>query len=294
MSVSKSIAEPIFKPSAVSTRRAITSSWIDAGTNNRVPEWQIWPECRNVAQSDPAIAMSRSASSSRMFALLPPSSSVTFFTVLDASCMMRRPTSVDPVNATLSTIGFDASSSPAAAPAPGTTLITPGGNKSVSCKMRANSSVDIGVYVAGLITIELPVASAGAAFHIIRMNGKFHGVIAAVTPYGSRRTMPHCTAGKSFHGTGSYSPIVDDSCARMRQCSTPSAIENRLAMRSVCPASSASIWESTGKAAVSASHALSIRRDRSSCGISAHTPESNAFRAASIPRRMSSLPPRAT
>ena len=40
-----------------------------------------------------------------MFADLPPSSSVTFFTVPDASCMMRRPTSVEPVNATLSTSG---------------------------------------------------------------------------------------------------------------------------------------------------------------------------------------------
>ncbi len=54
-----------------------------------------------------------------MFADLPPSSSVTFFTVPDASCMMRRPTSVEPVNATLSTSGCCASSSPALPPGPG-------------------------------------------------------------------------------------------------------------------------------------------------------------------------------
>ncbi len=74
--------------------------WISA----RVPDSQTWPLWKNVPQSTPETARSRSASSRTMFADLPPSSSVTFFTVLDASCMMRRPTSVDPVNATLSTM----------------------------------------------------------------------------------------------------------------------------------------------------------------------------------------------
>src|SRR5438132_845154 len=67
-----------------------------------------------------------------MFADLPPSSRVTFFTVPDASCMMRRPTSVEPVNATLSTSGCCASSSPALPPGPVIKLTTPGG-MSASC-----------------------------------------------------------------------------------------------------------------------------------------------------------------
>ena len=62
-----------------------------------------------------------------MLADLPPSSSVTGFTVPDASCMMRRPTSVDPVNAVLSTSGLAASSSPTVPPGPARMLTTPGG-----------------------------------------------------------------------------------------------------------------------------------------------------------------------
>jgi hypothetical protein len=61
-------------------------------------------------------------------------------------------------------------------------LKTPGGNRSDSWTILPNSVVDIGVYVAGFTIIVLPVASAGAAFHIMRMNGKFHGVIAEHTP----------------------------------------------------------------------------------------------------------------
>ena len=77
-----------------------------------MPDSHTWPPWKNVPHSTAAAAMSRSASSSTMLADLPPSSRVTGFTVPDASCMMRRPTSVEPVNAVLSTIGLAASSSP--------------------------------------------------------------------------------------------------------------------------------------------------------------------------------------
>ena len=43
--------------------------------------------------------------------------------------------------------------------------------------------------VAGLTTIEQPAASAGPALRVIMAAGKFHGVIAAVTPMGSFITM---------------------------------------------------------------------------------------------------------
>jgi hypothetical protein len=45
------------------------------------------------------------ASSKTMFAALPPSSSVSFFAVPASAFWMRLPTSVEPVNATLSTSG---------------------------------------------------------------------------------------------------------------------------------------------------------------------------------------------
>jgi hypothetical protein len=38
---------------------------------------------------------------------------------------------------------------------------------------------------AGLSTIELPMASAGATFHIAMRSGKFHGTMAPITPSGS-------------------------------------------------------------------------------------------------------------
>src|SRR3954454_20771852 len=56
---------------------------------------------------------------------LPPNSSVVFLIVEEASCMIRRPTTVEPVNDTLSTSGLEASSSPTDAPPPVITLTTP-------------------------------------------------------------------------------------------------------------------------------------------------------------------------
>ena len=47
---------------------------------------------------------------------------------------------------------------------------------------------DHGVSGAGFSTTVLPAASAGAIFARLIWIGKFHGVIAATTPAGSRRT----------------------------------------------------------------------------------------------------------
>ena len=120
-----------------------------------------------------------------MLALLPPSSSVTGFTVPDASCMMRRPTSVDPVKATLSTSGFDASSSPTVPPGPASTCSTPGGRMSASVMSWASLSAVMDVNDAGLMIDTLPAARAGAIFHDAMMNGKFHGMTPVHTPSGS-------------------------------------------------------------------------------------------------------------
>ncbi len=43
-----------------------------------------------------------------------------------------------------------------------------------------------GVCVAGFSTTVFPHASAGAIFHAASDSGKFHGVIAPITPSGSR------------------------------------------------------------------------------------------------------------
>ena len=146
--------------------------------------------------------MSRSASSSRMLGLFPPSSRVTFLMVPDASCMTRRPTSVEPVNEILSTRGSVTRASPAEAPGPGTMFATPGGSPA-SARISAMTMAVPGVSMAGFRTAVFPVIRAGASFHTTIRNGKFHGMMPAQTPNGSRRTKCHAGLGKWYASTGS-------------------------------------------------------------------------------------------
>ena len=115
--------------------------------------------------------------------------------------MIRRPIPVDPVKETLSTRGSVTRASPAMGPVPGTTFRTPFGSPA-SCPRAASSSADRGVYGDGLRTMVFPVARAGADFHTAMMNGKFHGMIPAHTPYGSFSTKVQAGAGKFVAGTG--------------------------------------------------------------------------------------------
>ena len=126
-----------------------------------------------------------SASAKTMFGDLPPSSSDTRFSDPAASRMMPLPTSVDPVNAILSTPGCRTSAMPALPPGPGTTLNTPSG-RPASCVSSAKRSAVSGVSEAGLRTSVFPAASAGAIFQEASRNGKFHGTIAPTTPSGWR------------------------------------------------------------------------------------------------------------
>ena len=134
----------------------------------------------------PRTAASRSASAKMMFALLPPSSIVTFFTSFAAVRRMPLPTSVEPVNAIFATPGCSTSACPAIEPLPGMTLSTPSG-RPASFAHSARSSADSGVNSAGFRTTVLPAASAGATFHDASSSGKFHATIAPTTPSGSRR-----------------------------------------------------------------------------------------------------------
>jgi hypothetical protein len=101
--------------------------------------------------------------------------------VPEASCMIRRPTSVEPVKATLSTISLLASSSPAVPPGPAMTLRTPGGRPASwasSPSMRAVTEV----YDAGLSTDVLPAARAGPSFQQAISSGKLKGTMPVQTP----------------------------------------------------------------------------------------------------------------
>ncbi len=149
----------------------------------------------------PSAAASRSASSNTTNGALPPSSSEIFL-IVGATCFIRRrPTSVEPVNESLRTVGFAHISPPIAGASPVTTLSTPGGNPA-RCASSASASAEYGVASAGLMTTVQPAASAGATLRVIIDDGKFHGVIAAQTPTGSLTT----TSRRSLEIVGITSP----------------------------------------------------------------------------------------
>ena len=128
----------------------------------------------------PSTAWSIGASANTMLAALPPSSRVTF--LRPAARAISLPTSVEPVNATLSMPGWVTRARPVS-PAPVTMLTTPGG-RSACWQISANSSAVSGVVSAGFSTTVFPQASAGAIFHASISRGKFHGMTWPATPSG--------------------------------------------------------------------------------------------------------------
>ncbi len=90
----------------------------------------------------PSTAWSSGASSNTMLAALPPSSRVSALSVPATPLAMRLPTSVEPVNATLSTSGWVTRSMPIS-PGPVTMLTTPGG-RSAWRQTSAKSSAESG------------------------------------------------------------------------------------------------------------------------------------------------------
>ena len=98
---------------------------------------------------------------------------------------MSLPTSVEPVNATLSTSRMRGERRARVSPKPVTMLTTPGG-KPASSISSPRRSAESGVCSAGFSTTVLPQASAGPSFHAAISSGKFHGMIWPTTPTGSR------------------------------------------------------------------------------------------------------------
>ncbi len=157
-------------------------------TSTRLRAQQSWPALANTPPGVAAAARSMSASSKTIDADLPPSSRVTRLTVPAARAITSRPTSVEPVKATLATPGCSTRRVPTVDPLPTTTWTTPSGipaSRASSASRRAVS----GVASAGLTTMVLPVARAGPTFHEVMAMGKFHGTMAATTPNGSWKVM---------------------------------------------------------------------------------------------------------
>src|SRR6266545_4308334 len=114
--------------------------------------------------------------------------------------MIWAPIAVEPVNPTFDTRGSVTSAVPVVDPGPGRTLIVSGGSPASTSRSASMSTLS-GVYVAGLTTMAFPHARAGPIFHEAITSGKFHGVISAHTPTGSRRV-----TSRPGSWTGTVSP----------------------------------------------------------------------------------------
>ena len=95
--------------------RSTTWSATDSCTSSRDPAQQTCPWLKKIPLTMPSIAWSIGASSNTMFAALPPSSRVSFLPDPAIAWAIAIPTSVDPVNATLSTPGWPTSGRPGVA-----------------------------------------------------------------------------------------------------------------------------------------------------------------------------------
>src|SRR5258708_33784977 len=135
----------------------------------------------NTPNSAPETAASQSASAKKMLGDLPPSSSLTRFSVSAALFQIIFPTAALPVNAILSTPGCATKAAPVVSPKPLMMFTTPGGSPTSSSQF-ANSNAVSGVCSAGLRMHVQPAASAGANFHAAMSSGEFHGMISAATP----------------------------------------------------------------------------------------------------------------
>ena len=121
-----------------------------------------------------------------MLADLPPSSSVTRLIVCAAPAAIERPDLGRAGEGDLVDVGVLDEPLPARSrPGPTTTFTTPSGRPASAASSAKRSAVS-GVSSAGFSTTVLPAASAGPSFHEAIVSGKFHGVISATTPTGSR------------------------------------------------------------------------------------------------------------
>ena len=252
-----------------------------------------WPAWKNAAYAAASTAVSRSASSSTMNAFLPPSSSVTFFSVAEAAAMIALPTAVEPVKETLSTSGWLTSASPVPGPGPWTTLTTPGGTPA-SRRTSASSVTVAGVSGAGLTTTVHPAASAIEIFQAAICSGKFHGITAATTPTGSWRRRFVLGAGTVLNGStsGASSTGASSAIARNHRIELPTS--TALALATVEPASRVSQSASSAARSRSSWATHPSTAARSCADLPDQRPSSKAARAAATARSTSSGPPSAT
>ena len=185
MSVDSAVGSPTRSSRAAATKRSTNSSWIDCSTRMRLPARQTSPLLWKIPAMLPGTARSRSQSAKTMLADLPPSSKETGVSAGAAAAMIAWPVRLSPVKVMRSIPGWRVSASPTSpGPKPWTTFSTPAGIPASSASRPRRSALS-GVCSAGFKTTVQPKASAGAAFQLACISGKFQGLMQATTPAGS-------------------------------------------------------------------------------------------------------------
>ncbi len=144
------------------------SSYRLRGNRIRLGRMQLCPDITHAIIAAIGSAALKSASSSTMWALLPPSSSSVFLTVGAPAARIARPVAVEPVKVIMSTRGSADRAAPTSLALDTTTLKTPAGMSVSSATMRPYSLPDQGVSCAGLSTTVLPAINAGTVSAMLR------------------------------------------------------------------------------------------------------------------------------
>jgi hypothetical protein len=178
---------PTVSPSAILAIALAQVAPIGSATRCRPVAMHTCPWWAKLPYAPAAAAASTSASSSTTNALLPPSSETIFLKCLPAASDKLRPTGVEPVNEIMSMFGSSATALPSSLPLPGSMCSTPDGRPASSNRRAITTPQQTAVSLAGFRITALPVAGAGATERSARISGKFHGAMAATTPYAIRR-----------------------------------------------------------------------------------------------------------
>src|SRR5712691_3046226 len=270
------VGSPIGAFSTAALKRERNSSWMDWCTMAVPSDVQRWPAVAKPLNTAPATARSRSASGITTRGFFPPSSRQGDCRNRPHSSPSRRPTSVDPVNPTLSTTPSSrARSSPAnvCGPSASTRLNAPSGSPPCR-KSCAKASPMAGVYSAGFHTTAFPHSRAGTRYQDGTATGKFPAVTMAATPTGSRN-VNSCLSGISL---GTVCPYSCRPWARkklqvsMTSWTSPSDSTKGLPISRVISRASGSLFSSTRRPI------CWIARPRTGAGVAAH--EGWATRAA--------------
>src|SRR6266545_4960182 len=243
------MGSPMAAPATAAENRDRKSSWTDSSTITVPSEVHRCPAVPNPLNRAPSTARSRSASGMTTRGFFPPSSRQGDWKCRPHSSPIRRPTSVEPVNPTLSTSPSSmARSNPvnAVGPSASTMLKTPSGNPAWRISW-ANASAVAGVYSAGFHTTAFPHSSAGTMYQDGTATGKFPAVMITETPTGARN-VNSCLSGSSDGTVCPYSRRPSErkkAHVSTTSCTSPSDSVNGLPISRVSSVARARLFSST-------------------------------------------------